>query len=173
MLETFAHYLHIRDTLDTSAAFGFTASGATFERRMLGPSAGTGADADTDTVAAGTDTDETAPDTGDDSEGDSESKDLEVYVDSAYADGATLDEQTARGHDMRAKVPPVRNANGFSKDQFSIDLAAGTVTCPARHTVTARATATAWPASVRCVVPAHCARTAPKPAGAGDQHPSP
>lgn len=36
--ETFAHYLHIRDTLDTSAAFGFTASGATFERRMLGPS---------------------------------------------------------------------------------------------------------------------------------------
>jgi hypothetical protein len=36
--ETFAHYLHIRDTLDTAAAFGFTASGATFERRMLGPS---------------------------------------------------------------------------------------------------------------------------------------
>ena len=37
---------------------------------------------------------------------------------------------------MRAKVPPVRNANGYSKDQFTIDLAAGTVTCPARHTVT-------------------------------------
>ena len=36
---------------------------------------------------------------------------------------------------MRAKVPPVRNANGYSKDRFSIDLAAGTVTCPARHTV--------------------------------------
>jgi len=36
--ETFAHYLHIRDTLDTAAAFGFTAAGATFERRMLGPS---------------------------------------------------------------------------------------------------------------------------------------
>jgi hypothetical protein len=35
--KTFAHYLHIRDTLDTSAAFGFTASSATFERRMLGP----------------------------------------------------------------------------------------------------------------------------------------
>ncbi|KEP41988.1 hypothetical protein MKSMC1_29860 [Mycobacterium kansasii] len=33
-----------------------------------------------------------------------------MYGDSAYADGATLDEQTARGHDMRAKVPPVRNA---------------------------------------------------------------
>ena len=36
--ETFAHYLHIRDTLDTSAAFGFAPSSATFERRNLGPS---------------------------------------------------------------------------------------------------------------------------------------
>ena len=36
--ETFAHYLHIRDTLDTAAAFGFAPSGATFERRMLGRS---------------------------------------------------------------------------------------------------------------------------------------
>jgi hypothetical protein len=35
--KTFAHYLDIRDTLDTSAAFGFTASSTTFERRMLGP----------------------------------------------------------------------------------------------------------------------------------------
>jgi hypothetical protein len=36
--ETFAHYLHIRATLDTSAAFGFAPAGATFERRALGPS---------------------------------------------------------------------------------------------------------------------------------------
>lgn len=36
--ETFAHYLHIRDTLDTSAAFGFAPASATFDRRMLGPS---------------------------------------------------------------------------------------------------------------------------------------
>ena len=61
-----------------------------------------------------------------------------MYGDSAYADGATLDEQAQRGHDMRTKVPPVRNANGYSKDQFSIDLAAGTVTCPAHHTVAIR-----------------------------------
>lgn len=59
-----------------------------------------------------------------------------MYGDSAYADGATLNEQAAHGHDMPTKVPPVRNANGYSKDQFTIDLAAGTVTCPARHTVT-------------------------------------
>jgi hypothetical protein len=37
--ETFAHYLHIRDTLDTAAAFGFAPAGATFDRRVLGPSA--------------------------------------------------------------------------------------------------------------------------------------
>ena len=36
--ETFAHYLHIRDTMDTSAAFGFAPAGATFDRRALGPS---------------------------------------------------------------------------------------------------------------------------------------
>ncbi|MGW4095914.1 zinc-binding metallopeptidase family protein [Mycobacterium sp. NPDC004974] len=36
--ETFAHYLHIRDTLDTAAAYGFAPSGATFERKILGPS---------------------------------------------------------------------------------------------------------------------------------------
>ena len=106
-----------------------------------------------------------------DSDSDSgwESKDFEVYGDSAYAGGATLDEQTRRGHDMRTKVPPVRNANGYSKDQFSIDLAAGTVTCPAHHTVAIRD----WPAPplgpLRCrsVGPARCGRPARKPAGDG------
>lgn len=90
--------------------------------------------------ATGSATGEPAASTGADndsgSQGGAKAKDFEVYGDSAYADGATLDGQAARGHDMRTKVPPVRNANGFSKDQFSIDLAAGTVTCPARHTVT-------------------------------------
>ncbi len=36
--ETFAHYLHIRDTLDTATAFGFAPANATYERRVLGPS---------------------------------------------------------------------------------------------------------------------------------------
>lgn len=36
--ETFAHYLHIRDTLDTAAAFSLAPAGATFDRRALGPS---------------------------------------------------------------------------------------------------------------------------------------
>ena len=37
--ETFAHYLHIRDTLDTSAWCGLAPALATFERPALGPSA--------------------------------------------------------------------------------------------------------------------------------------
>jgi hypothetical protein len=36
--ETFAHYLHIRDTLDTAAAFGFAPAHATYGRRIVGPS---------------------------------------------------------------------------------------------------------------------------------------
>ncbi len=36
--ETFAHYLHIRDTLDTAAAFSFAPAAATYERRALGRS---------------------------------------------------------------------------------------------------------------------------------------
>lgn len=82
---------------------------------------------------------DTGADGGSDSAAGSGSKCCEVYGDSAYANGATLDEQIARAHDMRTKVPPVRNANGYSKDRFSIDLAAATVTCPAQHTVAIRA----------------------------------
>ncbi|WP_293004522.1 putative zinc-binding metallopeptidase [Mycobacterium sp.] len=34
--ETFAHYLHIRDTLDTAAAFSFASAAGTYERRFVG-----------------------------------------------------------------------------------------------------------------------------------------
>ena len=34
--ETFAHYLHIRDTLDTAAAFGFAPAGATAAHPLAG-----------------------------------------------------------------------------------------------------------------------------------------
>lgn len=36
--ETFAHYLHIRSTLDTAAAYGLAPATATYQRRVLGPS---------------------------------------------------------------------------------------------------------------------------------------
>ena len=107
--------------------------------------------------------------------GGSEPKDFEVYGDSAYADGATLDEQAARGHDMRTKVPPVRNANGYSKDQFTIDLAAGTVTCPAHHTVAIGKGARHRVGPLRCalrVLPA-AGGLHESPSGTGDQHPPP
>jgi len=61
-----------------------------------------------------------------------------VFGDSAYADGATLDKLAQAGHEVFAKVPPVRNAKGYSKDEFSIDLDAGTVGCPAGHTAPIR-----------------------------------
>jgi hypothetical protein len=59
----------------------------------------------------------------------------QLFGDSAYADGATLEKLTDAGHDVHTKVPPARNSNGYSKDAFRIDPAAGTVTCPAQHTV--------------------------------------
>lgn len=62
----------------------------------------------------------------------------ELFGDSAYADGATLDRLTGAGHDMFTKVPPVRNSGGFSKDRFRIDPDAGTATCPAGHTTPIR-----------------------------------
>ncbi|ORV97861.1 transposase, partial [Mycobacterium kyorinense] len=67
----------------------------------------TGAPADTESVT-GEPYADTAEDDGCGSQNGSGSKGFEVYGDSAYAGGATLDEQTRRGHDMRAKVPPVR-----------------------------------------------------------------
>jgi len=62
-----------------------------------------------------------------------------VFGDSAYADGATLNKLAEAGHEVFAKVPPVRNAKGYSKDEFSIDTDAGTVDCPAGHTAPIRA----------------------------------
>jgi hypothetical protein len=63
---------------------------------------------------------------------------FQVYGDSAYADGQTLHDQAERGNDLRVKVPPVRNARGYSKDTFHIDPQAGTVGCPAGHTAPIR-----------------------------------
>jgi Transposase DDE domain/Transposase domain (DUF772) len=63
---------------------------------------------------------------------------VSVFGDSAYADGATLDRLAEAGHEVFAKVPPVRNAKGYSKDEFSIDTGAGTVECPAGHTAPIR-----------------------------------
>jgi hypothetical protein len=61
---------------------------------------------------------------------------LAVYGDSAYGAGSLLECLERAGADIMCKVqPPVAPAGRFAKDEFEIDLAAGTVTCPAGHTV--------------------------------------
>jgi DDE family transposase/transposase-like protein DUF772 len=58
-----------------------------------------------------------------------------VYGDSAYGTGPLLASLHAAGIDPRVKVQaPVAPKGHFTKDQFRIDLAGGTVTCPAQRT---------------------------------------
>jgi hypothetical protein len=57
--------------------------------------------------------------------------------DCAYSDGQTRHDLDEEGFLLMAKCPPMRNSTGgFTKDAFSIDLDARTVTCPVGHTVT-------------------------------------
>jgi Transposase DDE domain/Transposase domain (DUF772) len=58
-----------------------------------------------------------------------------AYGDSAYGTGPLLASLHAASIDPLVKVQaPVAPGGHFTKDQFHIDLAAGTVTCPAQHT---------------------------------------
>jgi len=62
---------------------------------------------------------------------------LQVLADTAYGGGPTRTALRAAGHRLTIKPIGSRAAvpGGFSKDDFVIDLAARTVTCPAGHTV--------------------------------------
>jgi hypothetical protein len=58
-----------------------------------------------------------------------------VYGDSAYGTGPLLASLHTVSVDPRVKVQaPVAPTGHFTKDQFRIDLTAGTITCPAKHT---------------------------------------
>ena len=62
---------------------------------------------------------------------------LQVLADGAYGSGENLAALAAAGHD-RAIKPHSTNtavAGGFHRDDFMVDHEAGTVTCPAKHTV--------------------------------------
>ena len=62
-----------------------------------------------------------------------------VYGDSAYGTGAHLAWLERRGCRPMVKTQvPTAPGGRFAKDQFRLDLQAGTVTCPARVTVTIR-----------------------------------
>ena len=54
-----------------------------------------------------------------------------LLADMAYSDGDVREAVEAQGTDLVAKVPPTTNSGRFPKTEFNIDLAAGTVTCPA------------------------------------------
>jgi len=62
---------------------------------------------------------------------------LEILADSAYGSGATRATLRARGHRQIIKPKPLPAAvpGGFTRDDFDVDHAAGTVTCPAGITV--------------------------------------
>jgi len=62
-----------------------------------------------------------------------------VMGDSAYAGPDTMAHLNNEGFDVIAKVPPATNRDGrYSKDDFTIDLEAGTVRCPAGQVVSIR-----------------------------------
>ncbi len=80
-----------------------------------------------------------SPDTGDDRDGDQR---FAWYGDSAYGTGDLRAAIGKAGHQAVIKPKPVQPAveGGFTTDDFTVDAAAGTVTCPAGITrqVTAR-----------------------------------
>ena len=62
-----------------------------------------------------------------------------VYGDAAYGAGEVLERLHDAGIDVKTKVqPPNAPAGMFTKDQFTIDLGAGTVTCPNQVTIAIR-----------------------------------
>lgn len=70
---------------------------------------------------------------------------LQVLADSAYGSGAVRSALDKAGHIAAIKAIPMhRNArlgpDQFTRDDFIVDHAAGTVTCPSGHTVTITAT---------------------------------
>ncbi len=88
---------------------------------------------------------------------------LTVYADAAYGRGELLETIEEAGASLRIKVQPaVASTGGCSKDEFSIDTEAATVTCPAGLTVPLRARrrraaeATFGSACAACPMAARC-----------------
>ena len=87
---------------------------------------------------------------------------LAVYGDAAYGAGELLDTLEHAGADIYCKVqPPVARDGRFSKDAFTVDLRAGTVSCPAGQTTALRPDgdgriARFGPACATCALAAAC-----------------
>src|SRR5487761_1910854 len=63
---------------------------------------------------------------------------LQVLADAAYGSGETLSALRSAGHQPAVKPHPISPAvaGGFDRDDYVVDYAARTVTCPAGHSVT-------------------------------------
>jgi Transposase DDE domain/Transposase domain (DUF772) len=76
-----------------------------------------------------------APTTASDADGGPQTATPTAYGDSAYGTGPLLASLHAASIDPRVKIQaPVAPKGHLTKDQFHIDLAAGTITCPAQRT---------------------------------------
>jgi len=74
-----------------------------------------------------------------DGDGDGDGEPLAVYGDAAYGAGELLQVLDTAGAQVRCKVqPPAAPGGRFAKDQFTVDLTAGTVRCPAQVTTEIR-----------------------------------
>jgi len=85
---------------------------------------------------------------------------LEVYGDSHYGSGRARADYAAAGHDTVIKPIPLRPAvpGGFTLDDFTLDEAGGTVTCPAGHVrpISAKRSVTFGAVRAGCPLRARC-----------------
>ena len=96
-----------------------------------------------------------------------------VLADSAYASGEALDAFAAAGYDTAIKPinPKPRITGGFTRDDFTIDTDAQTVTCPAGHTKAVTSAAARFGALCRgCPLRARCTTSATGRSVTVDQH---
>jgi hypothetical protein len=129
-------------TVDPEARHGHKSR----NRRFDGYKAHVSVDPDSELIEEVTVTPANVPDAdavsellGDDSGGAQDGERPLIFGDSAYAGPDTIEELNQAGYEVIAKVPPATNRDGrYSKDNFTIDLAQNTVTCPAGQTVSIR-----------------------------------
>jgi hypothetical protein len=116
----------------------------TVQRRVDGFTAHLVAEPDTGLITGCMLTRASGPDTGDAAVGlgllaadPTIGRQMEVLADSAYGTGPMLAGLVAAGHSALIKPWPTRPLipGGFSAADFLVDAAAGTLTCPAGHTV--------------------------------------
>ena len=142
------------DTADTADADSGTAD--TADTDTADADSGTADTADTDTADADSGTADTA-------DADAEGFVGLVLADSAYASGEALDAFAAAGYDTAIKPinPKPRITGGFTRDDFTIDTDAQTVTCPAGHTKAVTSAAARFGALCRgCPLRARCTTSA-------------